>query len=241
MDKALAESEESYRTLFDSATDGIFVLDTEGNFIDANKTAYERLGYTREELLSLHINKLDHPDFAAYAPKRLQQINDQRAAIFESGHLRKDGSMMPVEVNSRLLEYKGQQVYFSVIRDITERKRLEEEQQTLEKQLLHTQKLESLGVLAGGIAHDFNNLLMAIIGNADLALMRINKESPVIDNLLKIEQTAARAADLAKQMLAYSGKGKFVIEDLDLNLLLEEMLHMLEVSIIVDPKFRTIV
>jgi CheY-like chemotaxis protein len=94
-----------------------------------------------------------------------------------------------------------------------------------------TQKLESLGVLAGGIAHDFNNILTAIIGNAELALLRINKESPGVDNLHKIEEAAARAADLAKQMLAYSGKGKFVIENINLNLLLKDMLHMLEVSI----------
>ena len=117
------------------------------------------------------------------------------------------------------------------ILDITELKNAEESRINLEKQLLHAQKLESLGVLAGGIAHDFNNILMVIMGNADLALMRMNPESPAIDNLHKIEQAAARAADLAKQMLAYSGKGKFVIENLDLNRLLEEMLHMLEVSI----------
>ena len=115
--------------------------------------------------------------------------------------------------------------------DITEQKRAEEDREHLERQLLHAQKLESLGVLAGGIAHDFNNILMAIIGNADLALMRINRESPAVENLHKIEQAASRAADLAKQMLAYSGKGKFVIESLNLNRLLEEMLHMLEVSI----------
>jgi CheY-like chemotaxis protein len=72
---------------------------------------------------------------------------------------------------------------------------------------------------------------MAIMGNADLALMRINRESPAVENLHRIERAAARAADLAKQMLAYSGKGKFVIESLNLNILLEEMLHMLEVSI----------
>jgi len=120
---------------------------------------------------------------------------------------------------------------FWSFRDITERKLAEEERISLEKQLLHAQKLESLGVLAGGIAHDFNNILMAIIGNADLALMRLNKESPAIENLHRIEQAATRAADLAKQMLAYSGKGKFVVETIDLNLLLEEMLHMLEVSI----------
>jgi signal transduction histidine kinase len=114
---------------------------------------------------------------------------------------------------------------------INARKQAEEERLNLEKQLLHAQKLESLGVLAGGIAHDFNNILTAILGNADLALMRINRESPAVDNLHKIEQAAARAADLAKQMLAYSGKGKFVIEHIDLNCLLEEMLSMIEVSI----------
>jgi PAS domain S-box-containing protein len=115
--------------------------------------------------------------------------------------------------------------------DITDRKRAEEERERIEKQLLHSQKLESLGVLASGLAHDFNNILTAIIGNADLALMRINKESPAVDNLHRIEQSALRAADLAKQMLAYSGKGKFMVSNIDLNLLLEEMLHMLEVSI----------
>ncbi|WP_136514155.1 hybrid sensor histidine kinase/response regulator [Geomonas edaphica] len=121
--------------------------------------------------------------------------------------------------------------FILLVRDITARRRLEAEQKQLEKQLLHSQKLESLGVLAGGIAHDFNNILMAIMGNAELALMRINKESPAIGNLQNIEHASARAADLAAQMLAYSGKGKFVIEAVDLNRLLQEMLHMLKVSI----------
>ncbi|MDD5105532.1 MAG: response regulator [Desulfuromonadaceae bacterium] len=115
--------------------------------------------------------------------------------------------------------------------DITERKRAEDNRLHLEKQLLHAQKLESLGVLAGGIAHDFNNILTSIIGNADLALMRINPESSAIDNLHSIEKAAARAADLARQMLAYSGKGTFVICNHDMNALLEEMLHILQVSI----------
>ncbi len=121
--------------------------------------------------------------------------------------------------------------FILLIRDITARRRLEAEQQHLEKQLLHSQKLESLGVLAGGIAHDFNNILMAIMGNAELALMRVSQDSPAIRNLRSIEQASARAADLAAQMLAYSGKGKFVIENLELNRILHEMLHMLEVSI----------
>jgi PAS domain S-box-containing protein len=126
---------------------------------------------------------------------------------------------------------KGELVLFGSSTDVTERRQAGEERQKLEEQMLHAQKLESLGVLAGGIAHDFNNILTSIIGNADLALMRINKESPAVDNLHRIEQAALRAADLAKQMLAYSGKGKFVVENIDLNCLLEEMLNMLEVSI----------
>jgi len=115
--------------------------------------------------------------------------------------------------------------------DISERKNNEEQRIALEKQLLHAQKLESLGVLAGGIAHDFNNLLMAIIGNVDLALLKLPKESPVVDNLHQVEKAAARAADLANQMLAYSGKGTFIIQSLDLNFLITEMLHMLLASI----------
>jgi len=112
-----------------------------------------------------------------------------------------------------------------------ERNRAEAERRMLEQQLLHAQKLESLGVMAGGIAHDFNNILTAIIGNADLAIMRLSPESPVLDNLQRIEKAAGRAADLARQMLAYSGKGKFVVESIDLNRLVEEMGHMLEASI----------
>jgi signal transduction histidine kinase/CheY-like chemotaxis protein len=119
----------------------------------------------------------------------------------------------------------------AISRDIHDRKRLEEEREKLEQQLLHTQKLESLGVLAGGIAHDFNNILTAIIGNAELGLMRLGPESPALENLQRIEKAATRAADLAAQMLAYSGKGRFVVEAIDLNRLVEEMGHMLEVSV----------
>ncbi|WP_051292884.1 response regulator [Citrifermentans bremense] len=115
--------------------------------------------------------------------------------------------------------------------EIAERKHAEEERIKLEKQMLHTQKLESLGVLAGGIAHDFNNILTVIAGNADLARLKLKPESPAVENLERVEAAAARAAELARQMLAYSGKGRFLVEELDLNELVEEMGHMLEVSI----------
>ncbi len=117
------------------------------------------------------------------------------------------------------------------ITDITERYRAEEARRRLEEQVQHAQKLESLGVLAGGIAHDFNNLLMAILGNLDLSLADLSPASPVRDNLMEAEKACHRAADLCRQMLAYSGKGRFELKRLNLSEVVEEMGHMLEVSI----------
>lgn len=115
--------------------------------------------------------------------------------------------------------------------DITEIKQAEEERLHLERQVFHAQKLESLGVLAGGIAHDFNNLLMAILGHADLALMDLSPLSPSRANIQEIETAARRAAELCRQMLAYSGKGRFIIKYLDLRELIEETIHLLKTSI----------
>jgi signal transduction histidine kinase/CheY-like chemotaxis protein len=123
------------------------------------------------------------------------------------------------------------QLYAATIGHLHTLKNTEEERRHLEAQILHAQKLESLGVLAGGIAHDFNNLLMGIIGNASIALMRLSPESPVRTYLEKMEMAGMRAADLAKQMLAYSGKGQFMVQPLNLSNLVEEMTHLLEVAV----------
>ena len=115
--------------------------------------------------------------------------------------------------------------------DITERKQAAEQSLAVERQELHAQKLKSLGVLAGGIAHDFNNLLTVILGNASLARDQISRLSPARPSIEEIEKATMRAAELAKQMLAYSGKGRFVIERIDLRELVEEMAHLLDASV----------
>ena len=122
-------------------------------------------------------------------------------------------------------------LYAATLGHLFTRKRGEIEKQRLEAQIRHTQKLESLGVLAGGIAHDFNNLLMGILGNADLALTELPSTSPARAYLKAIETAAHRAADLSRQMLAYSGKGRFLIEPVDLNEVIREMESLLRVSI----------
>jgi two-component system cell cycle sensor histidine kinase/response regulator CckA len=115
--------------------------------------------------------------------------------------------------------------------DLTKEKKAEEEKKKLALQIQHVQKLESLEVLAGGIAHDFNNLLMAVMGNADLALIELPATSPVRANLQAIMKASRRAADLCKQMLTYAGKGRFRSTMVDINELIRDMEHLLRISV----------
>jgi len=120
--------------------------------------------------------------------------------------------------------------YLGYVLDITARKRAEEQKQEAEARVRHAQKLEGLGVLAGGIAHDFNNILTGILGNADLALYELGPQAPVRRNVEEIISAARHAAGLARQMLAYSGKGSFVVEPLDINGIVREMADLLGVA-----------
>src|SRR5262249_46094208 len=112
----------------------------------------------------------------------------------------------------------------SVVTDITDRKKAEE-------RLLHTAKLESLGVLAGGMAHDFNNLLTGILGNASLAVDTLPPENPARSMLREVMDASERASHLTRQLLAYAGKGRFVIEPLNLSKLVAEISSLVHASI----------
>ena len=115
--------------------------------------------------------------------------------------------------------------------EIQRRKLAEEARQRLESQMIQTQKLESLGVLAGGIAHDFNNLLTSVIGYCDLARHELPPGAASARFLDEAAHGARRAAELTQQMLAYSGKGQFIVEPVVLSDLLQDMARLLEVSI----------
>ena len=118
-----------------------------------------------------------------------------------------------------------------VLMDITERKAATEARRDLERNMAQAQKLESLGVLAGGIAHDFNNLLVGMLGNADLALADLPATSPARELVQGIERAATRAAELTRQMLAYAGKGRFVVEPLSLNRIITDVADLLGAAI----------
>jgi len=233
-EQELRQSEERFRTLIETVPVGIWVWD--GTDIVMVNAALERLlGYSREQLTT-----------RAFLGSRMNP--DDLATIRERGRLRmagfpvtpphveiriqdSAGSWLTFELWASIIENDGGRLWFNSVVDLTARRAAEAERQRIDQQIQQTQKLESLGILAGGIAHDFNNLLVAVLGNAGLALMELPPESPARQTVQAIEIAAQRAADLTRQMLAYSGKGKFVIEPLNLSRIVEEMAHLLEVSV----------
>ena len=146
-----------------------------------------------------------------------RSINDDRIVMANASPIKNDAGEIVAAI-----------VVFS---DITDRKRLEEERIDMERQLLQTQKLQSLGILAGGIAHDFNNLLMAVLGNLELAMDEISPVSSARPYLENSEKASRRAADLTRQMLAYSGKGRFILNQMNLSELVQENIHIFRSSI----------
>ncbi len=147
--------------------------------------------------------------------------------------LRRDGAVAHVHERAEIVQDEAGRAVRMVgsVQDVTERHRQEEERQAIEKKFQEAQKLESLGVLAGGIAHDFNNLLTGILGNACLARMELPSDSPVQSYAEQIELSSQRAADLCRQMLAYSGKGRFTVKPVHLSEMVRETVHLLQLSV----------
>lgn len=225
----LAASEERHRSILKTANSGILLIDGQGRLVEVNDAYCRMTGYSEAELLTMTVSDLDADESPEQTRETIGRIRERGGLRFETHHCRKDGHVLDVEVSAQYRPSDGETLVF--VHDISERRAAEEERKRLEQQLLHAQKLESLGVLAGGIAHDFNNILMVMMGNAQLAMLRVKESSPASENLEAVLQAGERAADLAKQMLAYSGKGRFLIENVDLNKMLQEMGTMLHASI----------
>ncbi len=197
---SLQASEKKVRALFDNTNDAILIYSLECRLLEVNRATCERLGYTREELLALPITQLVAPPYIPLVKERVERLKNEGTAIFESAHRKKDGSILPIEQSCSLIDYDTRTAILCVSRDISERKRIDEER-------LRTQKLESLGVLAGGIAHDFNNLLTGILGNLSLAKANLPESGEVAERLAETEKATLRAKDLTQQLLTFAKGG----------------------------------
>jgi len=213
------------RAAIDQIPDALFITDREGRIVYANATCEQFYGLARDSMMGEYAAKLRGGD-----------VNDDLyrgiRARLNSGAVWKDQLQMNILNKSRTVrriispvsDARGVIYHVCIDHDTTD-------ELTQQQKMEHTQRLESLGVLAGGIAHDFNNILTAIMGNAALGRMKMKDTDPALVHLARIEESSRRAADLCKQMLAYSGKGRFVVKAINLSGMVEEITKLLEVSI----------
>lgn len=217
-EESIKRSESQFRALFENALDAVLIADDRGAYVDANPAACSLLGVTHDELIGRTID-----DFT------VQQAKPQAWPVWEQflkeggigggiRLLKSDGEVLEVDFSATANFLPGR--HFSVMHNVTERRKLEQ-------QLSQSQKLESVGMLAGGIAHDFNNLLTVITGYSELILKHLDKTNPLARNVEEIKKAADRAASLTRQLLAFSRKQVLQPRVIDLNSVVANIEKML--------------
>jgi two-component system, cell cycle sensor histidine kinase and response regulator CckA len=233
MQNELKEGEDKFETAFRSAPYALMLTDfVNGRILDVNEGFGQISGFSRGNVigkttfeLKLWVNE-DDRDAVINELSANKSIRGKEFLFHKES-----GETITGLFSAEVITINNQTNILSSIADITELKRAEEEQKKFVMQLHHSQKLESIGILAGGIAHDFNNILMVILGNSELALKGISESSTARQRLVNISRASLRAAEICRQMLAYSGKGLFVIKPVDISEMVREMADMLDVSI----------
>jgi PAS domain S-box-containing protein len=222
-EKLLRESEEKYRTLFEESKDVLFIAAPEGRLLDMNAAGVELFGYSsKEEILQiniandLYVNPRDRDRFRD-AIEHAGFVKDYEITL-----KRKDGRKIIMLVTSTLMKNEQGQVvaYRGILRDITEKKQLEQ-------QLLQAQKMESIGTLAGGIAHDFNNILGGILGYASFMKSKVEPNHPFFNYVDTIEKSAIRASELTAKLLTFARGGKYDVKPIDITRVIGETLDII--------------
>ena len=199
--RALELSEHRYRSLVENVPYGIFITEyPSGEIMFMNQTANEMMGYKVDEVLGLNVWEMMEPEDRGRARRRLDARNaGQRLSTDHETYtcIKKDGSKFRCEVSAGMVNFQGKKALQGIVRDVTERERLE-------RQLQHAQKMDALGTLAGGVAHEFNNILMTFRGYIQILQMRAGLDPEVSQALEKMNQSTRRAGELTQKMLTFS-------------------------------------
>lgn len=228
-ESALMKSKHQLETIVAAVQAGILIIDrATQNVVEANQTALDLLKVSHQEIIGQPCRRFVCEGSEAEAcPMEVSEKAQARLNIDCWAHCG-DGHRIPVLKSIVPITYKGAPHYLESFIDITRRKEFEEMRRLTEKQVLQTQRMESLSKLAGGVAHDFNNLLTAVIGNLSLIMMDLEPDSELRGALSEIDQAAQQAVELAQQMLAYSGQNDFNLVEFELSDFLRETRPFLE-------------
>lgn len=207
---SLRDSESKYRELYEASRDGIASVDITGKITTFNKSFKGMLGYTDEEIRNLTYKDITPGEWHAFEAQILKEQVSMRgySDIYEKEYRKKDGTIFPVELRTYLINDSENKPagYWSIVRDITERKRTEQDRILLEAKFRQSQKMEAIGTLTGGIAHDFNNILTALIGYGNLLQMKMDKDDPLRVYVDQMVTSSEKATNLTQSLLAFSRK-----------------------------------
>jgi len=226
----LRESEDKFSKIFKMAPNIIAITRmSDGKLLDVNEGYTEITGWERNEALG-RSTKSDLP-FWVDLSQRTRMVEDLKAGKdvlnreIEFWH--KDGSVRIGQYSARAISLSDEQTLIFVLQDITEQRKLENERERLQEQLLQSQKMEAIGTLAGGVAHDFNNMLGVILGYSEMALDKLDANNPLYPDLEQILLAGKRSKDITRQLLAFSRQQTIAPNVLDLNEIVESMLKMI--------------
>lgn len=223
----LIKSTFKFKTLFNLAADAVFIHDPWGNIIDVNQKAIRYSGRDRGQLLKLNIFDLFTEIEQDILSKYMADLNQGKQILFESSLISGDSAVIPVEVSASLITMDQTPQIMAVVRNITERKKAEEERRELEKQIVAAQKMELLGLLASGVAHDFNNVLSSLIGYTVLLRSKMKQGSAEEEYLKKINDIIAMGQNIARRVTTFVKKGKDELKKVDLHKVLGDTEAML--------------
>lgn len=205
-------------------SDATYWMDKDASIIYTNEAASRLVGYSIDELHQMKVYELNVDLDATRWPAIWALLKAERRRTFEARHRCKDGRVLDVEIIAHFLELDGREYSCAFVRDIGERK-------VLEHRLRYAEKMEAIGRLAGGVAHDFNNQLAGILGYAEVLRLKIGDQHAALELVDKLSHVVRVAADLTSQLLAFSRRGKFLVEAVDLHAVLHEAVSMLSHSI----------
>lgn len=233
-EERLAQSEERYRTLIESMEEGLLIVSPDDTVILLNRPACDIFGLSPERIIGSDLDKITIDSSLSVTYNDALKNRNRGRGKYEVILQRHDGQKRHVQISVSMLRNQQGDILgsYGVLTDITDIKKVELEKVELREQLTNAQRMESLGVLAGGVAHDLNNILGPLVAYPDLIKMKIDDDSPLVNDIMKIKKSAERASDVVQDLLILARRGRYEFHAVDLGNLVESYLR--------SPEFGTI-